>query len=189
MKNENIHLQLCLDSKTGARRNEFNAGAKVQRRQAGKTLCAFAPLQSCNPSESRIAGKIPRPPFYGKVPMSGECLSREWKEGTDHRIMAGQNHGDCHPAAFLYDSVASSSVGQVCGIPLTIIPLTSLWAFPCSIAALVAARRTGHFAPSCGKSMEMPLHEPFTHHTALSQSCAVKPCQTQSNHFFNLDQP
>jgi hypothetical protein len=40
-----------------------------------------------------------------------------------------------------HDSVASSSVGRVCGIPLTIILLTSLWAFPFSIAALVAAGR------------------------------------------------
>jgi hypothetical protein len=38
-----------------------------------------------------------------------------------------------------HDSVASSSVGRICGIPLTIIPLTSLWPFPFSIVALVAA--------------------------------------------------
>ena len=40
-----------------------------------------------------------------------------------------------------HDSVASSSVGRICGIPLTIIALTSLWPFPFSIVALVAAGR------------------------------------------------
>jgi hypothetical protein len=34
-----------------------------------------------------------------------------------------------------HDSVAASSVGRVCGIPLTIIPMTSLRAFPFSTIA------------------------------------------------------
>jgi hypothetical protein len=33
-----------------------------------------------------------------------ECLSGEW-EKTDDRIVAGQNHGDWHSAAFIDDSV------------------------------------------------------------------------------------
>jgi hypothetical protein len=53
-------------------------------------------------------------------------------------------------------------------------------------SSLVAACRVGTFAPFRGKSSQMPVREPFTRPTALSKSCPVKPCQTQSNHFLTL---
>jgi hypothetical protein len=46
------------------------------------------------------------------------------------------------------------------------------------------------FAASCGKSSQVPVHEPFAHPAALSQSCPVKLGQTWLNHFLtwtNLD--
>ena len=62
-------------------------------------------------------------------------------------------------------------------------------AFICGSIPSVTAGRAMPFAPFPDKLIQVPFHEPFTRPAALSQSCAVKPCQTQSNHFFNLDQP
>ena len=42
-------------------------------------------------------------------------------------------------------------------------------------------------APFRGNSMQITRHEPFTRPAAPSQSRPVKLCQTQSNHFFNLE--
>ena len=69
----------------------------------------------------------------------------------------------------------------------------NLWRFFFAICAFfvvnsssVAAYRAGPLAAVCGKSIQVPVHELLTRHTALSKSCPVKPCQTQSNHFFTL---
>jgi len=51
----------------------------------------------------------------------------------------------------------------------------------------VAAAHAGHFGLLRGKSMEPPLHEPFTRQTKFSGSNPVKSGQTQSNHLSYLD--
>ncbi len=42
------------------------------------------------------------------------------------------------------------------------------------------------FVASGGKSIQMPVHEPFTHLTALSQLCPVILGHARSNHFLTL---
>jgi hypothetical protein len=49
---------------------------------------------------------------------------------------------------------------------------------PSVVQFLVATRRAGHFEPFRGKSIQVPLHEPFTRQTKTFKSTPIKPNQT-----------